>query len=751
MQKFKRITKNMIKNIYLLFLVAFISQYCCWNVCNALDEKKNLIIRIEVEGNKYEKDLIQFIEENKKHLNSQSQIQNKSVMVLGLSGTGKSTLINYLNNIPLVCVKEKSKWILELQSPNLTLQGGFSIAKIGHRIYSQTFIPAGYTPKGEQFTYIDNPGFKDTHGLSTEIANGFFREQIISKVNDLKFLLLLTHSDLNERGSQFRESIKAFSHFIGAFDDDYNNNDFDIHALSESIAIILTKVDNDGETDEKMKHDLKIKLQEILQDEKDNEKLSFKEEKVFNEILENNQIEIFSNPKKKGPVSTDQAEAIRSLINNKLKYANKNDLKIRAKISDTYKLELLEYIHNNYDQFEDQFYQLLNMGITRFLEKKKIMEETEYIYIQLNQLLKSGLLVTDFDKFIKNLNNQILDNDEKDELKNKKKTLNYFIRLFSDEEKKKLTFSKKWISDQNKSKLESHINDIFKQISEGFKIFQQSIQDSIQNGIDEFIEKKINQAVDINDIKQIENILASIQNLILIESSFEIFLKNLNEELLNKNEKELLLTNEKVLVNLTRLLPNDKQNEFSIDNRKWVGLELSQKIERLIKELKNYYQESISVTYRNGVYTYKGIFANISHILNDINNQRYDIIDLKSVEIYTINSVKFDINYLINKQRYAGSKCPDLIIISPHILFSNNETTVDLSSLHTPNYPNGKIKANSGNLRYDKDGDDGEPGLAGFNGGNMLIISNDSISNGLIFISKGGMGGPGQNGKKIFI
>ena len=101
---------------------------------------------------------------------------------------------------------------------------------------------------------------------------------------------------------------------------------------------------------------------------------------------------------------------------------------------------------------------------------------------------------------------------------------------------------------------------------------------------------------------------------------------------------------------------------------------------------------------------------------------------------------------MINKQRYAGSKCPDLVIISPQILFSNNETIVDLSSLHEPNYPNGKIKANS--FKYDKDG---EPGLAGFNGGNMLIISNENISNDLIFISKGGMGGHGQNGKKIFI
>ncbi len=57
-------------------------------------------------------------------------------------------------------------------------------------------------------------------------------------------------------------------------------------------------------------------------------------------------------------------------------------------------------------------------------------------------------------------------------------------------------------------------------------------------GIDEFVERKINQADDISDIKQIEKILNIIQN--LIATSFELFLDNINEEILSKNEKELL-------------------------------------------------------------------------------------------------------------------------------------------------------------------------------------------------------------------
>jgi hypothetical protein len=57
-------------------------------------------------------------------------------------------------------------------------------------------------------------------------------------------------------------------------------------------------------------------------------------------------------------------------------------------------------------------------------------------------------------------------------------------------------------------------------------------------GIDEFVERKINQADDISDIKQIEKILNIIRN--LIATSFELFLDNINEEILSKNEKELL-------------------------------------------------------------------------------------------------------------------------------------------------------------------------------------------------------------------
>jgi len=74
---------------------------CFFTLTFCLDSKidSDKILKIKHENKSY--DLIEFIEDTKKKLNSM-HAQHKAVMVLGMSGTGKSTLINYLNDIPLV-------------------------------------------------------------------------------------------------------------------------------------------------------------------------------------------------------------------------------------------------------------------------------------------------------------------------------------------------------------------------------------------------------------------------------------------------------------------------------------------------------------------------------------------------------------------------------------------------------------------------------------------------------------------------
>ena len=62
----------------------------------------SLDVKLEVSGNKSCVDLRKFIEDGLKKSSAPS-VKDKGLMVMGLTGTGKSTLINYLNDVPLIC------------------------------------------------------------------------------------------------------------------------------------------------------------------------------------------------------------------------------------------------------------------------------------------------------------------------------------------------------------------------------------------------------------------------------------------------------------------------------------------------------------------------------------------------------------------------------------------------------------------------------------------------------------------------
>ncbi len=81
-----------------------------------------------------------------------------------------------------------------------------------------THLPFAYTPPGSDFTYLDNPGFKDTKGDTYGIANAFFRNEITKNIDEFKFLLLLTPDDLSVKGDQFRSSMRFFSELLEIFD-----------------------------------------------------------------------------------------------------------------------------------------------------------------------------------------------------------------------------------------------------------------------------------------------------------------------------------------------------------------------------------------------------------------------------------------------------------------------------------------------------------------------------------------------------
>jgi len=727
-------------NFLLLYLLIFLNLN---NYTGSIEENLDLLIEIEKDGQKFQKDLIEFITENNNNINT-SDVKSKAVMVLGLSGTGKSTLINYLNDVPLICTKNKNKkWIIEPQNKSLTPK--MNIAKIGHNVYSQTFLPNSYSPLNEDFSYIDNPGFKDTRGVSFEIANGFFREKITSNVSDLKFLLLLEDSDLRySKAQQFRDTIKAFSSFIDLF-----NTNFDIkkaEQLSKSIGIIITKVDNGEETDLEMKEILRDQLNETISDEIEHNNLNEIEQLVFLQIIENFQIEIFSNPKKKGPVSTDQKKKIIELVK-KLEYIKKNEYNTQTRIEESSKSKLLNYIKNKFKLFEKNFNEKFFIDISNYFEQKyQDFKEAPFIFNELIELVENGKLEHDFENYTNSLNNKILSPNDKEEMFSKKKAITFFDQFMTNDDKDFFVWKKKWMSEKTKSKLDFFISDILQNLSSKCDLFLESIKEKIKNELKNFFETSINQAEDLNDLMEMEDFLKNFKNLIRVTNDFDYFFKNASEIIVNKINKEKFADEKEIIFNLVYVLPDERKKQYlNILNFKNIRQDLIEELENLENELKNLRTENSF--YKDGVFTYIGYFANMSSILEKINFHN-EIVDLRSVSVYSAISLIFNDDFVIVKERYINH-APDLVIISPKVICLK-KINIDLSSQHTPGYPDQKEKADNG-IGYGQDGKDGKPGLPGYSGGNLLIISEKNLGFNLTFISNGGRGGPGQEGFYIFI
>ena len=396
-------------------------------------------------------------------------------MVLGLTGTGKTTLVNYLNGVQLECYRDRitRKWILEVASNSTSLPCGF---KIGHGTLSETIYPAVYTAPGEDFSYVDNPGFQDNRGISMEIANNFFRNYVTEDASQFKFLLLLTHQDLELRGLQFRDTIKKFSEILGIFSSP------SVKKLSKSVAIIITRVENDGDTDDEIKTVLSGLLLKILNEEKKTKLISGNEGfdqiyEVFTQIIKDKQIEIFSNPKTPGIVSDKQSKQIKSLINS-MSYLNKDDAQFRVVLSSNLD-ELLVYIEDRYSKFKQTVEATLRKNISEYVKneisKAIVIEEVKNIESTLRDITSIGSQSVDLKKFIDTMNENILDTVSKETLIDKYSIIEFFIQLLPVSLASRFTGDKNYLNEFN---LETMLNNQINSLTN-----MQKLETGIENSV----------------------------------------------------------------------------------------------------------------------------------------------------------------------------------------------------------------------------------------------------------------------------
>lgn len=114
------------------------------------------------------------------------------MIILGNTGAGKSTLVNYLVGCPL----------RSFQDPKISLEELFDatnpVAKIGHGAVSLTRFPETFTCPESGLTYSDCPGFFDNRGAEFDIANMYAIARMVSVAKSVKgFIVVVNYHSLN--------------------------------------------------------------------------------------------------------------------------------------------------------------------------------------------------------------------------------------------------------------------------------------------------------------------------------------------------------------------------------------------------------------------------------------------------------------------------------------------------------------------------------------------------------------------------
>lgn len=167
-------------------------------------------------------------EEIKNKGNNSDQDERSIVVVIGPTGSGKTTLYYALTGKPMKCFRDGIRKRLDpIQS-----EENF---KIGHGGLSETSIPGLKYNQETNIIYCDCPGFFDNRDDIHDITNSFAISHVLSQANKAKILLLTSHSDVTAtRGKPIYDSCKIVEKLIPKEEE-----------LRPSIGLIVTAIASD--------------------------------------------------------------------------------------------------------------------------------------------------------------------------------------------------------------------------------------------------------------------------------------------------------------------------------------------------------------------------------------------------------------------------------------------------------------------------------------------------------------------------
>jgi len=322
-----------------------------------------------------------------------------------------------------------------------------------------------------------------------------------------------------------------------------------------------------------------------------------------------------------------------------------------------------------------------------------------------------------------------LANPYKDEIISKVNALKFLNDLFPDANKGEFNFRRRWLREDPGLHLtvSGLIDEQTSYLQRNYDAFRKDFQSTMSQSLSGFYQRAIEAANTVADVRSIQ---AAVNGLWIIqEGNVDSLVVQMNGTILDQEKVNAILSEKSVY------------DPFVIP-MKWEGLlkglDLLEKVSDLKLEIKKYL-DGEAIEFAGGKFISKGYFSSMSSIMDRI-KKNGPVRDLESIQIFATNSFTFDVDYAIDKNKYA-TNAPNLIVVAPKV-FVNKHVTVDLTCRQIPKSskaPDGKYPS--------ADGQDGRAGLPGYNGGSFVVYA-DYLEgrNNLSVISGEGEGGAGQDG-----
>ena len=168
-------------------------------------------------------DEIQEIKDLLSEADKQISLKSKNnILILGYTGTGKSTILNLIAGNRLKCIEsDEGSIIIDAENPSTSF-------KIGHTASSCTSVPQSFDY--EDYTLWDCPGFDGNISVKQEIADSYYITRIISLADLIKIVLVIEHGFKINKGQPLADVLIQLSSL-------FRNSD----NLDEALSIVITK------------------------------------------------------------------------------------------------------------------------------------------------------------------------------------------------------------------------------------------------------------------------------------------------------------------------------------------------------------------------------------------------------------------------------------------------------------------------------------------------------------------------------